>query len=265
MLGLPVAKQLQADGFNVRIICRDIIKAKQLLGADFEYRQADIFDIPALTIALQGIEAVHINLSGNSDKTYYKNHVIGTKNILAALGTTQVACISMISVATADPEYSDRADNRYKLEAEELLKNSGQPYLAFRPSWFLESLPLFIQKQKIMHIGPSTKPIHWIAAADYAQVVSNSISDAKTRNQSVTLYGPQSIKMSDAIAQYAQHHKLPVQKVPAWLAKLLGRLIRDNTLIDIADLMQHYDKTGEKEVPSAVRTTMTLNQWLKAS
>ena len=262
MLGAPVAKQLQQDGYAVRIITRNTAKALAQLGSNFEYTEADIFDTHALKKALKEVDAIHINLSGHSEKTYYQNHVLGTQNILAAVNGQSLDCISMISVATADPEYSERADNRYKLAAENLLKNSGQPYLIFRPSWFMETLPMFQQKQKLMHIGPSTKAIHWLAASDYASIVSRTITSAEAHNKTLTIYGPEPIKMSEAIQRYASHHQLSVQKMPVWLAKFLGRMIRDETLIDAADLLQHYDRTGEKTVPDATRTATTLTQWL---
>ena len=68
--------------------------------------------------------------------------------------------------------------------------------------------------------------------------------------------------MSEAIQRYATHHQLSVRKMSVWFAKLLGRIIRDETLIDAADLLQHYDRTGEKAVPDATRTSTTLTQWL---
>lgn len=51
--------------------------------------------------------------------------------------------------------------------------------------------------------------------------------------------------------------------MPAWLAKIIGRLSGDPTLIDVADLTVHYDRTGEKTVPNTVRTTTTLSTWLQ--
>ena len=46
------------------------------------------------------------------------------------------------------------------------------------------------------------------------------------------------------------------------LVKAVGFISRDETLLDVADLMQHYDRVGEKPVVDAVRTTITLAEWL---
>ena len=262
MLGAPVANQLLQDGAKVRIISRNPNQVTHLAAPNKDIVYGDIFNVESLKTALQDVDAVHINLSGNSAKTYYQNPVIGTQNLLKALKGQTLNAISMISVATADPEYSDRADNRFKLAAENLLKDSGQPYLIFRPSWFMETLPLFQQKKKMIHIGPSSKPIHWLSAGDYAHAVSRAILRDTDRHKTMTLYGPEPITMATAIARYAAHHHLSVQKMPVWLAKLIGKLTRDASLVDAADLLAHYDQTGEKDVPEAWRTTTTLSQWL---
>ncbi|GGX43756.1 SDR family oxidoreductase [Saccharospirillum salsuginis] len=262
MLGAPVARQLRADGYRVRVISRNSDKAERLLGPDFEYETADLLDVDSLRRALKGSDAVHINASGHSRRSYYNNHVLGTKNILEALSDERIECISMISTALAYPEFADRWDNRYKMEAEALLKASGLPYLVFMPSWFMETLALFKQKQRLVHIGPSTQPIHWIAAQDYAREVSRALADPSVRNRRIVLYGSESMTMAEAMAAYARHHDLKVQRMPAWLAKAVGFISRDETLMDVADLMRHYDRAGEKPVVDAVRTTTTLKDWL---
>lgn len=263
MLGAPVARQLRADGYKVRVISRDSDKAERLLGPDFQFETADMLNVDQLKRALKGSDAVHINASGHSQRTYYNNHVLGTKNILTALADERIECISMISTALAYPEFADRWDNRYKMEAEALLKASGLPYLVFMPSWFMESLPVFVQKQKLVQIGPSTQPIHWIAAQDYAREVSQSLANPTVRNRRVVIYGPESLTMTEAVAAYGRHHDLRVHRLPTWLVKTIGVISRNEVLVDVADLMQHYDRSGEKPVSDAVRTTTTLAEWLE--
>ena len=265
MLGAPVAQAFLNCGYTVRIITRDSQKAYQKLGPGYDYREADLNNLSELRAALNGSDGIHINLSGHSKLTYFQNHVEGTQNILAAVEGADVQCISMISTASAYPEFADRWDNHYKLEAEALLKSSGIPYLVFMPSWFMETLPMFQQKNKLMHIGPSTQPIHWVSAADYAQQVISAYQDPNARNKRIVIYGPEAITMADAIQLFSNQHRLTVQKLPVWLAKVIGKLSRDETLFDVADLMQHYDRTGEKHVVDAARTQTKLSDWLPTS
>ncbi len=262
MLGRPVAKQLQQDGFDVRILSRQPSKARQQLGDGFDYRPAELANVASLKSALVGVDAVHINVRGHDKASHYTQHIEGTKNILAALEGAKLDVISMISSASAHPEFNDRWDNRYKWEAEQLLKQSEHPYLAFLPSWFMESLPMFVQKNRLMQIGPSSQPIHWVAADDYAKEVSRAYQNTDCRNQRLSVYGPESLTMSEAFNRYAQHHRLKHSHIPAWLAKTIGRVTRDPEMVDIADLTVHYNRTGEKKVPGVIRTSTTFQQWL---
>jgi uncharacterized protein YbjT (DUF2867 family) len=264
-LGAPVAIALQQAGFRVRILTRNPDQARQQLGEAFEYARADILDRASLASALHDTDFIHINVSGHSKQSYYEQHVRGTENVLAALGAQTIECISMISSASAYPEFDDRYDNRYKLEAEMLLKASGRPYLAFLPSWFMETLPMFVQKDRLTRIGPSNQAVHWVTARDYAKVVADAYKDPAQRNKRISVYGPEGITMADAFRQFAEHNQLKETHLPVWLAKVIGTLTRDETLTDVADLMAHYDRTGEKKVPDIIRTPTTFKTWLATS
>lgn len=268
MLGAPVAKQLAQDGFNVRVVSRDISTAKHLFidqtqGGQISYAQADIGHSQQLKAALSGVDAIYINLSGNSPSTYYLNHVTGTRRILAAANHAQIQLVAMISTASAYPENSFRADTDAKLQAEALIKGSGLNYLTFMPSWFMETLPLFVQKGKVMQIGKSNQPIRWQTAKDYARIVSESIQ-AGEFNQRIAVVGPNEHSMDSAVSQFAKHRGYQIQKMPIWLAKLIARLTRDDGFYDAADLLQYYERVGESiREKNVVVTTTSLEQWLK--
>ncbi|AFU98250.1 SDR family oxidoreductase [Simiduia agarivorans] len=265
MLGAPVAREFARRGFAVKIITRNAIAACKALGADFEYLEGDLFQASFLSEALADCDGLHINMSGQCKATYYKNHVVATQRILQAISHRPPECISMISSASVYPEQTDRWDTLYKLEAERLLIHSGIPYLVFMPSWFMESLPLFIQDGKLIQIGPSVQPIHWLAAQDYARLVVDCFQNPRCRNQRLPIYGPEGITMHQALAAFSASREIPLQKMPVWLAKVFGKLTGDDRLIDVADLLVHYEKWGEKDIPNALRTHTTLSQWISHS
>ena len=67
MLGEPVARRLRADGYQVRIFTRNVEKARAKFGAEYEAVAGDVEDQPSLLAALQGCQAVHVNLDGGLD------------------------------------------------------------------------------------------------------------------------------------------------------------------------------------------------------
>lgn len=67
MLGEPVARELQADGFGVRIFTRKPELTAQRFPPHFEVAGGDVEHLETLTQALHGCQAVHINLHGQAD------------------------------------------------------------------------------------------------------------------------------------------------------------------------------------------------------
>jgi uncharacterized protein YbjT (DUF2867 family) len=67
MPGEQVARQLHRDGFEVRVLARDVERARTLLGPDFEYLAGDVDDRDAVESALEGCAGVHVSLRGASD------------------------------------------------------------------------------------------------------------------------------------------------------------------------------------------------------
>lgn len=270
MLGLPVTKELAHEGYTVRIISRDLSKARQLFhGSQFEFVEADLFDYESLVAALKGVEAIHINLSGNSPETYLQNHVEGTKNILRAVDKSSIQLITMISTATAYEQNSFRIDTQAKLEAESLLKNSGIPYIAYLPSWFFETLNLLVDQETVTTMCQSTKALRWISAEDYAKAVVQSYKLPELYNKRLTLRGPESLTITEAADFFAQEKKLTrfhMTESEAWeYAQELG----DDTLLDAVDLLSYTEKVGEEPDPITLDHPLTaptsLSDWLKAN
>jgi uncharacterized protein YbjT (DUF2867 family) len=64
MLGEPVARRLKEDGFSVRIMARDIDKAREPFDESFEIVKGEVMDAGRMESALDGCFGVHVNLSG---------------------------------------------------------------------------------------------------------------------------------------------------------------------------------------------------------
>ncbi|NVD06800.1 NAD-dependent epimerase/dehydratase family protein [Vibrio sp. JPW-9-11-11] len=270
MLGLPVAKKLAQDGHRVRIISRDSSKARDLFqGPQYEFFAADLFDEESLTAALKGVEAIHINLSGNSPETYYRNHVEGTKHILRAVDKSSVQLITMISTATAYEKNSFRADTKAKLEAENLLKNSGIPYITYLPSWFFETLNLLVDQETVTTMCQSTQPLRWISVQDYAKAVAQSYGMPELYNKRLTLLGPESFTITEAADLFAQAKKLGRYHMTESEAWDYAKEVADDTLLDSVDLLSYTEKVGEEPESSTLDhpliASTRLSDWLTAN
>ncbi len=267
MLGFPVAEAFAKNGHKVRIISRNSSKARQQFQGDqFEFAQADLFDHESLSKALKQVDAIHINLSGNSPETYRTNHIEGTKHILRAVDRASIQMITMISTATAYPSNDFRVDTQAKLEAESLLKQSGIPYMVYLPSWFFETLNLLVDQGTVTTMCEATQPIRWLSAKDYASAVVQSYSLHELYNKRLTLLGPEAMTITQAADIYAHTKALSryhMNETDAWAyAKDLG----DDTLLDAVDLLSYTEKVGEQPDPVTLDHPLTaptrLSDWL---
>ncbi|KAA3664108.1 MAG: NAD-dependent epimerase/dehydratase family protein [Chloroflexi bacterium] len=271
MLGEPVARQLKRDGFSVKIMSRNPEKAAKQLGAGFEFVAGDVQNLESLREVLGDCEGVHVNLAGGpTPADYDRIEHCGTANVAKAAAEMGVNRISYLSGFSVCQENSHHYATKAKYDAENAIKASGVSYTIFRASWFMESFPLFIQGKRAMIIGNQRTPLHWMAAADYACMVSNSFRLPAAANQTFYVGGPEAVSMTDAVTQYCQlvRPDVKVSRIPVWLFSLLTALSRDEGMKDIGRFMAYsaqITETGSFETANAMLglPTTTLQDWFQ--
>lgn len=223
MLGRPVVRHLVKEGFTVRALSRDVAKAQALLPSEVEVVQGDLQDVASITKAAEGMEAVFLNLETPNPKGSFRQDLDGSRNVVAALEDRQdvmIAKISGIGLKHTNGWWLN-ADQKY--EAEELIKASGHPYLFFHPTWFMESLSLFIRNGKATLFGRKWFPKHWIAGDDYAKMVGQALKK-DIRNRTFTVQGPEPLDFEQALNRFiaAAHPGTKVSHIPIFVLKVVG-------------------------------------------
>ncbi len=239
MLGKPVVKALLAEGFTVTVIGRELNRLKAIFTENnVIHRQADVLSTRSLKQALLDVDAVQINLAGNSPKSCYENQVEGTRNILYVAKELAIKRITYLSGTTSIKENSWHYDTDAKLKAEQLIKQSKIEYLIFCPSWFMETMPLFVDKGRATVFGKTTQPIRWIAASDYAQMVATSYQQDKVLNQRLYIHGPQAIDMYTALQAYCKKNStIKLGRMPYWFGNLIAKITKDPMIKDARMLL----------------------------
>jgi len=267
-LGFPVAAGLQAAGMEVSIVTRNAIKAEQTLGRLFNYIESDVNNPSNLTQQLAGFDAVHINLAGVNELQCQLTIAQGTEHIVQACKDNQIKLISFISGTTVNKNNTHFYDIKAKYQAEQNIIACGIPYLIFCPSWFMETLPQFVQEKRASVFGPASQPIHWVAVSDYVQQVVNAYQDVNVRNKRLYVHGPQAISLKDALAQYlsAMQNPLTVTHTPYWMAGILEWLTGDNSIKYASDLCKYFEDAGESGDPAPSnglvgKPNTKLSQW----
>ena len=269
MLGKPVAQQLKADGFNVRLLVRNPEKAKKLLGEGYEFMQGDVDNEASIRAALTDVDGVHISLKGGPTAADFErmDH-FAVRDIARIAREKNVGRVTLISAYAVSEEKADTPESRSKLKGEAALKSSGVPYTIFRASWFMETLPIFVQGKSISLIGNQIHPLHWIAAEDYARMVSKSYQTDESLNKELYIFGPEAYTMGEAMKIYASiaAPDLKVSPVSTKMLAILGALTFNTEWKSMATLMEHYERHGEDGSPEEAnrllgRPTTTLKKW----
>ena len=267
MLGKPVAQKLKADGFDVRLLVRNPEKAKKLLGEGYELIQGDVDNLDSVRAALTGVDGVHISLKGGpTEADFERMDHLAVRDIADIAKEKNVGRVTLISAYAVSEEKADTPESRSKVRGEAALKSSGVPYIIFRASWFMETLPLFVQGKSISLIGHQIHPLHWIAVEDYARMVSKSYQTDETLNKEIYIFGPEAYTMGEAMKIYAEHAGVKVTPISTTMLSVMGTLTFNAEWKGMSVLMKHYEKWGEDGSPEEANRLLgapkiTLREW----
>lgn len=263
LLGRPVARRLQDGGFGVRVLTRSRARAEATLGAAFEIVEGSALDAACLQEAMSGCQGVHISLQPDIEQA-------AAALVARLAGAQGIERITYISGGTVAEENAWSPMTRIKLQAEADVRGSGVPFTIFCPTFFMETLPLFVRAGRATVMGKQP-PFHWLAAGDYARMVAASYTLDAAANQRFIVHGPEAIPMADALARYcaAFHPEIKqVSTMPIWMVKALATLTRNAGLREAGEMFAYFEKVGEGRGrppanPILPIPTTTLDRWLE--
>ncbi len=272
LLGVPVTERLLYDDFGVRVLSRDPVAAKERLGTRPEYCYADVTEYDSLLHAFEGCDAVHINL--NTDSGAASDEVMhqGLANVGKAAKECGVEKISLIAgdwIPDPNHPWHHRAEFSKGILA---LESCGVPTVVWGCTWFMESLDYFVLHDRALMVGLQPLTWHFIAAADYAKMVSTLMYDDDfSGNKRLTVHGPQGYKMFDALKKYCEALRpdLPVEQLSIEDAKKLARVNEENDWLEsFADFMSYFETFGETGDPKEAQALLpdpmlTLDEWTR--
>jgi len=265
LLGWPVALRLNEDGFQVRIMTRDRQKAEKMFDGSFEIAAGDPANFRSLEEALKGCQGVHISLPSEVERT-------AAKLAAKAAAKNGLERISYISGRTVAEENRWFPMINRKFQAEQAIRESGVPYTIFCPTMFMELLPMFVVKGRASVMGKQPHPFHWVAAEDFARMVSAAFKLEEAASQRQFVLGPEAIPMREALSRYCAAFHPEIKKVatmPFWLVKLVAAVTGDQGLKGAGELMSYFEKVGEQSSNPATADGLlgtpatTLDIWLQ--
>ncbi|MGP0630659.1 SDR family oxidoreductase [Nitrospina sp. 32_T5] len=268
-LGRPVAHKFLKEGCNVRVLTRNLERAREVLGDGFDLRQGDVEAPATLDRVMEGCDGVHINLQGgNNDRQLEAIEYRGTLNILKVAEKAGVKRLSTISFAVDLENYPHIPYATIKRRVENAIAECSIPHTIFRATHFMESLPLYFRDHTPCLIGDQPHHYHWVAADDYARMVFNAYRLEEAIGRQFDIFGPEAMTMEEALLRYctAMHGKQDITRIPIWAMKIMGYLLFDRRIRFVAELMEFLGQAGENGNPIEANRllgapTLTLEQW----
>ena len=272
MLGHPVAQRLLTNGWQVRCLVRDVQRAATLLGPGFELVTGDVTQPATLDAAFAGCTHLHLNLRGtNTVASYQANEVNGAKSCLEAAQRHNFKLVSYLSGAgRRDTALERHFVVRVKKTVEQALQANGLPWIAWRATHFMESLPQFVRDGRATILGRQPERLHYVAAGDYARMVAQAFNEPSCWGRPLYVFGPQALTMREAVSLYvaARHPGMTVGTLPLPIARALAGLTDNADLRFATELFAAFRDIGEDGDPSEANRLLgpprtTIQHWLR--
>lgn len=264
MLGQPVTCCLVDKGYRVRVLTRSVEKARRIFGNTAEIVEGSAVDRDSIRTALAGCDAVHINLTQESELT-------ATQHVIEHAAGSGLERITYVSATTACEEnrWFEMVD--VKMRTEEILRCSGIAHTIFCPTWVMEVLHNFIHGDRAaVIIGRRPPALHFFAAADFGRMVATAYDDDRSLGKRLFIHGPEGITLPDALERFFKtcHPELKLMRMKLWQARLIAQLTRREGLTNVTRLIDYFDKVGELGDPTEANAllgapSITLNEWFK--
>ena len=272
LIGTPVAKRLLVEGHPVRLLVRDVERARAQLGGEFEYVQGSVTDSAVVDRAVQGMDGVHVSLGVEDPALLDEVEHRGTAAVAAAAARHGVGRISYLSGSLVREEYGPKiAEHRAKLAAERAIEDSGVPYTFFRPTYFTNTLPRHVQGPMIVALGRQRRPLHPLCAEDFAAQVAKAFATGAAANREFYVHGPEELTVHQALGIYrrivAPDKRLVTIPLPVMAA--IDRLFMGGKLAANLQIMGLLARFGERGDPTPANGLLgapptTVEQWCRS-
>jgi uncharacterized protein YbjT (DUF2867 family) len=244
MAGIPIARRLGIDGHDITVVTRNPQEAKTRIANAVRAVRGDISDSQSLRLVLTDADAVVIVMPLSiEEEGAFNAERDGTRNILAALPADKRARIVKLSEigAGSDPTFRDL---EAKADAERAIKVSGNPYVIFRPTWFMEAWIAQLRAgADFLAIGGGKRAIHWVALEDLARWMSRAIESPQVENLTLTVQGMDALTVPQAAAKLAHATNANVISVPIDGLRPPG--MPDSMVRTLHELFHYYEHAPE--------------------
>lgn len=248
MLGAPVTRALVRDGFSVSVLARGAGKPVQ----GTRSVPGDVLDRASLERAMADVDGVYLNLgtpltAREDAELTEREGVANVLEVARSKGLRRVAMLSPLFKAYQGTQGYDWWVLRVKIAAERAVMESPVPWTIFRASSFYENLEAGMRRgQKVSIMGRAWRPQRYLAAEDYATLVSKALATGDSERQVLVAQGPEAMNLETLARRYVAARKseaLGVQKAPIGMMKVMGLFSKElRTVTRMMEALDAYEE-----------------------
>ena len=237
-VGRHLARALATAGHQTVLIARGVDRRDEAVRSapGVTFFPADLSDSTHLAEAFVGCGAIAHCAGINREvgtQTYQRIHVEGTSHVLEAARIARVRRLLLLSFLRARPGCGSPY-HESKWAAEELVRHSGLDYTIVKAGMIygrgdhmldhlchaLFTLPLFAT------VGFQEQPIRPVAVEDVVNVLIAALVSGRLSCQTVSVLGPETLLLSEAVKRVASalHRRVWVAPAPILFHLLLSRI-----------------------------------------
>jgi uncharacterized protein YbjT (DUF2867 family) len=207
--GNAVVRQLSAAGIPARALVRNPAKAASVDLPHIEIIAGDLSDPASLAIAMEGVEALYLNIVPSTESLHQIDNAIAAAK---AAGLSTIVKLSGLLAASNSPSDIIRMHS----EADDRVRNSGLAYTILRANSFYQNI--LGQLDAIKTTGAFYLPLgdahqSLIDVDDIAAAAIIAMTSDAHRNQSYDITGPESLTFHDVAKILTQVSGKPVSYV----------------------------------------------------
>jgi uncharacterized protein YbjT (DUF2867 family) len=235
-LGRVITRRLRQEGRNVRALSRDAKKLEELAGLGAEPFVGDMLDRASMERACEGVTEIVStanNIMGKGASS--PNRVDEAMYETLGAAAKAAAVRRWVHISARDLTADSLVDFfRVKVRVEEIVKRSGVPWVAIRPSAYMDVWTgvLFGNPEKPGPVatvfGRGDRVCNFIAIDDVASFVLAVLRDPSVKNEVIDIGGPSQMTLVQFSAPIQRALGVPEKRrhVPApvlRIARLVAR------------------------------------------
>lgn len=222
--GRKVVEKLVQKGQSVKVVSRDEVKARKILGNNVEIFQGDVTNHETIVESLKNVSSIVICLSAMSSKLIRKMKQIERDAVLMIMKEAKKANISRLVYMSGYemreqllrdlkiPEFGE-----IKIEIESRIFQSDFNWTILGDAPAFEIFFAFVRNGKMTVPGGGRKAIPGISAEDVGEITAQTVMRNDLSKRRIKLTGPESysfpevaVKISDISGKRIKHMTIPL-------------------------------------------------------